>query len=99
MNATDTHANTIRGVRATSLAIAIVTVLACGQASTEGTVSPTGEAPSSPTEPPAVGEGSLRLVQTIPLPGVAGRIDHLAVDLAGKRLFVAALGNNTVEVV
>jgi DNA-binding beta-propeller fold protein YncE len=30
---------------------------------------------------------------------VDGRIDHLAVDLAGKRLFVAALGNNTVEVV
>lgn len=35
----------------------------------------------------------------IPLPGVEGRIDHLAVDLAGKRLFVAALGNNTVEVI
>jgi chromate transporter len=41
----------------------------------------------------------LRLVQTIPLPGVQGRIDHLAVDVAGQRLFVAALGNNTVEVV
>src|SRR2546425_2357977 len=43
--------------------------------------------------------GPLRLIQTIPLPGVEGRIDHLAVDLAGRRLFVAALGNNTVEVV
>lgn len=43
--------------------------------------------------------GRLRLVQTIPLPGVEGRIDHLAVDLAGQRLFVAALGNNTVEVI
>lgn len=32
------------------------------------------------------------------LPGVYGRIDHLDVDLKGKRLFVAALGNNTVEV-
>lgn len=41
----------------------------------------------------------LRLVQTIPLPGVEGRIDHLAVDLKGQRLFVAALGNNSVEVV
>jgi DNA-binding beta-propeller fold protein YncE len=40
----------------------------------------------------------LRLVQTIPLPNVEGRIDHLAVDLKGQRLFVAALGNNTVEV-
>jgi YVTN family beta-propeller protein len=35
----------------------------------------------------------------IPMPGVEGRIDHLAIDLAGKRLFVAALGNNTVEVI
>jgi hypothetical protein len=40
----------------------------------------------------------LRLVQTIPLPHVKGRIDHLAVDLHGQRLFVAALGNNTLEV-
>lgn len=40
----------------------------------------------------------LRLVQTIPLPNVEGRIDHLAVDLKGQRLFVAALGNNTMEV-
>jgi DNA-binding beta-propeller fold protein YncE len=40
----------------------------------------------------------LRLVQTIPLPHVEGRIDHLAVDLQGQRLFVAALGNNTLEV-
>jgi len=35
----------------------------------------------------------------VPMPGVEGRIDHLAVDLAGKRLFVAALGNDTVEVI
>ena len=41
----------------------------------------------------------VRLVQTIKLPGVNGRIDHFAVDVRGKRLFVAALGNNTVEVV
>jgi DNA-binding beta-propeller fold protein YncE len=41
----------------------------------------------------------LKLTRTIPLPGVEGRIDHLSVDLAGRRLFVAALGNNTVEVV
>jgi len=40
----------------------------------------------------------LRLVQSIPLPDVEGRIDHMAVDLKGQRLFVAALGNNTVEV-
>lgn len=43
----------------------------------------------------------LVLVQRIPLPNVAGRMDHLGVDLAGKRLFAAALGDNqnTVEVV
>ena len=40
----------------------------------------------------------LRLVQTFPLPNVEGRIDHMAVDLKGQRLFIAALGNNTVEV-
>ena len=40
----------------------------------------------------------LRLVQTIPLPQVEGRIDHMAVDLKGERLFIAALGNNTLEV-
>ncbi len=41
----------------------------------------------------------LVLVKTIVLPGVNGRIDHLAVDLQNGRLFVAALGNNTLEVV
>jgi glutamine cyclotransferase len=41
----------------------------------------------------------LQLKQTIALPGVEGRIDHLDVDISGQRLFVCALGNNTVEVV
>jgi DNA-binding beta-propeller fold protein YncE len=41
----------------------------------------------------------LRLVKTIPLPNVEGRIDHMAADVKGQRLFVAALGNNTLEVV
>jgi DNA-binding beta-propeller fold protein YncE len=41
----------------------------------------------------------LQLKQTIPLPGVQGRIDHLDVDISGQRLFVCALGNNTVEVI
>ena len=40
----------------------------------------------------------LELVATIPLANVKGRIDHLAVDVRGQRLFVAALGNDTVEV-
>ncbi len=42
---------------------------------------------------------ALKLTQTIPLPGVKGRFDHFAIDTKGKRLFVAALGNNTLEVV
>jgi hypothetical protein len=42
---------------------------------------------------------ALRLVQTIPLPGVKGRLDHMAVDLEKKRLFVAAVANNSLEVV
>jgi len=42
---------------------------------------------------------ALKLTQTIPLPGVKGRFDHFALDPAGKRLFVAALGNNTLEVI
>jgi DNA-binding beta-propeller fold protein YncE len=40
----------------------------------------------------------LKLEATIGLPGVEGRIDHFAFDVAGERLFVCALGNNTVEV-
>jgi YVTN family beta-propeller protein len=42
---------------------------------------------------------ALRAVGSIRMPGVSGRIDHLAADVSGKRLFVAALGNNTVEVI
>lgn len=43
----------------------------------------------------------LRLIQTIPMPNVMGRIDHFGIDVKGKRLFVAALGENqnTVEVI
>jgi hypothetical protein len=44
-------------------------------------------------------EDALVLEGKIALPGVAGRIDHLAVDLARKRLLVAELGNGTLDVV
>jgi DNA-binding beta-propeller fold protein YncE len=40
----------------------------------------------------------LQLVQTISV-AVKGRIDHFALDADGKRLFVAALANHSVEVV
>ena len=45
------------------------------------------------------GKEPLRLVQTIPLPNVKGRLDHMDVDVKGKRLFVAGLENGTFEVV
>ncbi|HYY62383.1 MAG TPA: YncE family protein [Burkholderiales bacterium] len=46
----------------------------------------------------AAAQSPLELVASISMPGVKGRIDHFAVDLKGHRLFVAALGNDTVEV-
>ncbi len=41
---------------------------------------------------------ALKLTSTVALPGVKGRFDHFAIDAKGHRLFVAALGNNTLEV-
>jgi DNA-binding beta-propeller fold protein YncE len=41
----------------------------------------------------------LPLSKTIPLPGVAGKFDHFAIDLAGNRLFAAATGNHSVEAI
>lgn len=42
---------------------------------------------------------TLKLIKTVPLPAVKGRFDHFSIDTKGHRLFVAALGNNTVEIV
>jgi DNA-binding beta-propeller fold protein YncE len=50
-------------------------------------------------DPPPAAPAPLDLAQTIALPGVKGRIDHMDVDATRKRLFVAALGNGSVEVV
>lgn len=58
-----------------------------------------GALASCGAKPPPAGNPPLVLERTIPLPGVKGRIDHLALDAAGHRLFVAALGNDTVEIV
>ena len=41
----------------------------------------------------------LRLEKIIPMQGVQGRIDHMAFDAHRGRLFIAALGNNTIEVI
>lgn len=51
------------------------------------------------TMQPGAGPEPLRFVRGIELPAVEGRIDHLTLDSSSQRLFVAALGNNTVEVV
>jgi DNA-binding beta-propeller fold protein YncE len=53
-----------------------------------------GIAQSAPADP-----ASLELVQTIPLKGAAGRLDHLALDAKGGRLFIANLSNNSLDVV
>jgi YVTN family beta-propeller protein len=45
------------------------------------------------------GPAPLQLEATIALGQVRGRIDHLAIDLARNRLFVAQLGDNTVGIV
>src|SRR6266699_3603016 len=41
---------------------------------------------------------SLLLLATTPLPGFTGDFDHFAIDLKGKRLFLAAEDHKTVEV-
>lgn len=41
----------------------------------------------------------LRLVATIPMPNIQGRIDHMDVDVEGKRLFIATTETGSMEVV
>jgi DNA-binding beta-propeller fold protein YncE len=41
----------------------------------------------------------LHLVQTIPMPNVKGRLDHMDVDVDGKRAFIAGVESGSVEVV
>src|ERR1700680_4956 len=53
-----------------------------------------GQAPSQPAE-----IMPLQLEAKIPLGDVRGRIDHMAIDLARQRLFVAELCNDSVSVV
>jgi YVTN family beta-propeller protein len=42
---------------------------------------------------------AMRLTKTIVLPGVQGKLDHFAIDLAGNRLFLAATGSGSVQVI
>jgi YVTN family beta-propeller protein len=50
---------------------------------------------------PAIAQTSapFLLQKSIPLPGVTGKFDHFAIDIPGHRLFVAATGNHSVEVI
>ena len=55
---------------------------------------------SLPSEASRAAEPVRRVLErTIPLPDVSGRIDHMAADLRRGRLFVAELGNGSVDVV
>jgi hypothetical protein len=47
----------------------------------------------------ALAAPALTLEAAIALPNTSGRIDHLAIDLTRRRLFVAELGNGSVDVV
>jgi DNA-binding beta-propeller fold protein YncE len=64
----------------------------CGLAAAQGAILVAPALNAQTSEP-------LVLAQTIVLSGVRGRIDHLDVDVPGARLFVAALGNDSVEVI
>jgi DNA-binding beta-propeller fold protein YncE len=50
-------------------------------------------------QPVVANSEALELVQTIPLKGAAGRLDHLALDRNGERLFIANLSNNSLDIV
>ena len=71
--------------------VGIALLASCGTAPT----APTANTASAPRRelPP------LQLIQRIPVPDVAGRIDHFTAYPKRRLLIFAALGNNTVEVV
>lgn len=52
-----------------------------------------------PISPAAADATGFSVVAIIPLPGVAGRIDHLAYDPDRQTVFIAELGNGSVEAV
>ena len=60
-------------------------------------LSPTAACRAQPT--PNDPDAPLVLERTIRLTGVRGRIDHLAIDGKHRRIFVAELGNGSVEAI
>lgn len=77
------------------VSILVMFLTSCG---TETNLPSNAAAALTTSSPIAVNE-TLSLFQSIPLPNVEGRIDHFSIDINGQRLFVAALGNNTVEII
>jgi DNA-binding beta-propeller fold protein YncE len=69
-------------LRAVAVMIALLLFSVCGAAQ---------QLPTDESAP-------LVLVRIIPIPGVAGRFDHMAVDNNGGRVFAAVYGNDSVEV-
>src|ERR687885_1447796 len=90
---TGTVAETMKKLYLLLLLALLIAVAAFGCSSQTTSTSQTSETSQEG------GTSALRQIQSIPLPGVEGRIDHMAIDPQGGRLFVAALGNNTVEVI
>ena len=48
---------------------------------------------------PSSSSSSFSLIQTIAIPNVNGRIDHMAIDIKSQRLFVAEIENNSLDVI
>jgi DNA-binding beta-propeller fold protein YncE len=92
------HSNRHASPRIGGDARAAATVLRSAVAASIGAAallaSMTGAAPAQ-----AAASDALQLEMKIPLETVKGRIDHMAVDAAHGRLFVAELGNDSVAVV
>lgn len=74
------------------LAISLVSVAAIGVLTIRSTKNALAQTQARELLP-------LQLEEQIPVPGVAGRLDHFTADAKRKRLFVSALGNNSVEVI
>lgn len=55
--------------------------------------------PAAPAKKAAREFSTLQLEEQIPVPNVAGRLDHFTADAKRKRLIFSALGNNSVEIV
>jgi len=74
------------------LVASLAAVAALGVLTMRGTKNALAQTPARDLLP-------LQLEEQIPVSGVAGRLDHFTADAKRKRLFVSALGNNTVEVI